>query len=49
MPPSCFDDVLAEDGVSLSPLLGLLGLELGWTRLGLGLGGLGTKRLGTKA
>ena len=27
--------------VSPSPLLGLFGLELGWTGLGLGLGGLG--------
>ena len=28
--------------VSPSPLLGLIGFELGWTGLGLGLGGLGT-------
>ena len=27
--------------VSPSPLLGLFGLELGWTGLGLGLGGIG--------
>ena len=35
--------------VSPSPLLGLFGLELGWTGLGLGLWGLGTKGLGTRA
>ena len=35
--------------VSPSPLLGLFGLELGWTGLGLGLGGLGTQGLGTRA
>ena len=35
--------------VSPSPLLGLLGLELGWIRLGLGQGGFGTKGLGTRA
>ena len=29
--------------VSPSPLLGLFRLELGWTGLGLGLGGLGTR------
>ena len=41
---------MKEDfSVSPSPLLGLLGLELGWTGLGLGLGGLGTKGLGTRA
>ena len=31
------------------PLWALLGLELGWTGLGLGLGGLGTQGLGTRA
>ena len=35
--------------VSPSPLLALLGLELGWIGLGLGLGGLGTQGLGTRA
>ena len=35
--------------VSLSPLLGLFGLELGWTGMGLGLEGLGTQGLGTRA
>ena len=35
--------------VSPSPLLGQLGLEPGWTGLGLGLGGLGTQGLGTRA
>ena len=29
--------------VSPSPLLGLIGFELGWTQLGLGLGDLGTR------
>ena len=66
-PPSCFDDVLAEDGellnvlplaapkiiesapVPFGPLWALLGLKLGWTGLELGLGGLGTKGLGTRA
>ena len=32
---------LQDFSVSPSPLLGLSGLELGWTVLGLGLGGLG--------
>ena len=32
--------------VSPSPLVTNLGFELGWTGLGLGLGGLGTKGLG---
>ena len=40
---------LQNFSVSPSPLLGLLGLELGWTWLGLGLGELGTKGLGTRA
>ena len=34
---------LQDFSVSPSPLLGLFGLELGWTGLGLGLGGLGTR------
>ena len=56
-PPSCLKVVvggwwvggLQDFSVSPSPLLGLLGLELGWTGLGLGLGGLGTQGLGTRA
>ena len=40
---------LQDFSVSPSPLLGLFGLELGWTGLGLGLWGLGTKGLGTRA
>ena len=32
-----------------SPLLGLIGFELGWIGLGLGLGELGTQGLGTRA
>ena len=56
-PPSCLKVVvggwvvggLQDFSVSPSPLLGLLGSELGWTGLGLGLGGLGTKGLGTRA
>ena len=40
---------LQDFSVSPSPLLGLFGLELGWTGLGLGLGGLGTQGLGTRA
>ena len=40
---------LQDFSVSPSPLLGLFGLELGWTGLGLGLGGFGTKGLGTIA
>ena len=35
--------------VSPSPLWANLGFELGWTGLGLGLGGLGTQGLGTRA
>ena len=35
--------------VPFGPLWALLGLELGWTGLGLGLGGLGTQGLGTRA
>ena len=35
--------------VSPSPLWALLGLELGWTGFGLGLGELGTQGLGTWA
>ena len=31
------------------PFGALLGMELGWTGLGLGLGGLGTQGLGTRA
>ena len=33
----------------LRPFWALLGLELGWTGLGLGLRGLGTQGLGTRA
>ena len=33
----------------LGPFGALLGMELGWTGLGLGLGGLGTQGLGTRA
>ena len=40
---------LQDYSVSPSPLLGLLGLELGGTWLGLSLGGLGTQGLGTRA
>ena len=40
---------LQDFSVSPSPLLGLLGLKVVWTGLGLGLGGLGTKGLGTRA
>ena len=43
---------LQDFSVSPSPLLaplGPFGLELGWTGLGLGLGGLGTQGLGTRA
>ena len=40
---------LQDFSVSPSPLLGLFGLELVWTGLELGLGGLGTKGLGTRA
>ena len=50
MPKSCGVVVvvggLQDFSVSPSPLLGLLGLELGWTVLGLGPGGLGTKGFG---
>ena len=54
-PPSCLKVMggggggLQDFSVSPSPLLGLFGLELGWTWLGLGLGGLGTQGLGTRA
>ena len=41
--------ILVSAPVPFWPLLGQLGLELGWTGLGLGLGGLGTKGLGTRA
>ena len=34
---------------SVSPLWVNLGFKLGWTGLGLGLGGLGTQGLGTRA
>ena len=37
---------LQDFSVSPSPLLGLFGLELGWTGLGLGLEGLGTNGFG---
>ena len=37
---------LQDFSVSPSPLWVNLGFELGWTRLGLGLGGLGTKGFG---
>ena len=40
---------LQDFSVSPSPLFGLLGLELGWTELALGLGEFGTQGLGTKA
>ena len=40
---------LQDFSVSPSPQLGLFGLELGWTGLGLCLGGLGTKGMGTGA
>ena len=40
---------LQDFSFSPSPLLGLFGLELDWTVLGLGLWGLGTKGLGTRA
>ena len=40
---------LQNFSVSPSLLLGLFGLELGWTGLGSGLGRLGTKGLGTRA
>ena len=53
-PPSCLKvggwlGGLQDFSVSPSPLLGLLGLELGRTGLGLGLGGLGTEGFGTRA
>ena len=40
---------LQDFSVSPSPLWALLGLELGWTGLGMGLGGLGTQGLGIRA
>ena len=40
---------LQDFSVSPSPLWVDLGFKLGWTGLGLGLGGLGTKGLGTRA
>ena len=40
---------LVSAPVPFWPLWALLGLELGWTGLGLGLGGLGTQGLGTRA
>ena len=49
-PPSCLKVLIIESAtVPFGPLWALLGLELGWTGLGLGLGGLGTKGLGTRA
>ena len=49
-PPSCLKVMgwvvvggLQDFSVSPSPLLGLLGLELGWTGLGLGIKGMGTR------
>ena len=49
-PPSCLKvrgwvvvGGLQDFSVSPSPLWVNLGLELGWTRLGLGLGGFGTR------
>ena len=53
-PPSCFDDVLAEDGELLHVLPLAVHLNfffdrqvgLGWTGLGLGLGGLRRRGLG---
>ena len=38
--------IIASAPVPFWPLWALLGLELGWTGLGLGLGGLGTQGLG---
>ena len=40
---------LLSQPVPFWPLLGQLGLELGWTGFGLGLGELGTQGLGTWA
>ena len=51
-PPSCLKVMgggLQDFIVSPSPLWVNLGFKLGWTGLGLGLGGLGTKGLGTRA
>ena len=41
--------IIASAPVPFGPLWALLGLELGWTGLGMGLGGLGTQGLGTRA
>ena len=41
--------LLRQPQSPLGPFGALLGLELGWTGLGLGLGGLGTQGLGTRA
>ena len=41
--------IIESAPVPFGPLWALLGLELGWTGLGLGLGGLGTQGLGTRA
>ena len=56
-PPSCLKVMgwvgggggLQDFSVSPSPLWVNLGFKLGWTGLGLGLGGLGTQGLGTRA
>ena len=40
--------IIESAPVPFWPLLGQLGLELGWTGLGLGLGGLGTQGLRTR-
>ena len=41
--------IIASAPVPFGPFWALLGLELGWTGLGLGLGGLGTQGLGIRA
>ena len=41
--------ILVSAPVPFWPLWALLGLELGWTGLGLDLGGFGTQGLGTRA
>ena len=41
--------IIESAPVPFLPLLGQLGLELGWTGFGLGLGELGTQGLGTWA
>ena len=41
--------IIVSAPVPFWPFWALLGLELGWTGLGLGLGGLGTQGLGTRA